>query len=193
MRSRHFWMGLASTVSVTCAIFVGCGGSSSDDSAVNTPDTGPDVTAMDAAPDTAKLDTGIVETGPEACSVDADLATLPVPDAALGDSGATAPECVSCVKSACPGLLPKCQMTCDCVTAFVSFEACVGMGTSVTTCATTILLNSDTGLMLQDVECALGCEASCGIATPTTDGGDGGDGAATSDGGDGGDGGDAAH
>ncbi len=184
MRSNHFWIGMASTVSVACAIFAGCGSSSSgpDTPAV---DSGADVTAMDAAPDTAKADTGIVDSGPEACAVDADLATLPVPDASLNDAGATAAGCVACVNQMCPTLLSKCQMSCGCVTAFVQFETCIGQpGAMLLTCASP-LLTGDTGLMTGDVTCALGCEPACGAATtPPTDGGDGGDGA-TADGDDG--------
>src|ERR1700733_16000754 len=65
MRSNHLWIGMASTVSVACAIFAGCGSSSSG---TDTPavDSGADGTAMDAAPD-VKADTSpIVDSGPEA-------------------------------------------------------------------------------------------------------------------------------
>ncbi len=186
MRSKHFFIGLASCVSVACAIFAGCSSSSSDDTAAPGPDSGPDVTAVDAAPDVAK-DSAPVDTGPEACAVDADLATLPVPDASLGDSGATAPECVACVKTMCPALLPKCQASCACVTAFVSFEQCIATGESLITCATSDLLNGNAGLGESDlIPCALGCETPCGVTNPTPDGGgDGSTDGAAADGDDG--------
>jgi hypothetical protein len=183
MRSNHFWIGMASTVSVACAIFAGCSSSSSSDDTAPPVDSGVDSTAADAAPD-VKADTGPVDTGPEACAVDADLSTLPVPDASIGDSGATAAECVACVKTACPTLLPTCQMTCGCVTAFVDFEQCIGSGMALIGCATSTLLGANTGITETQLACAFSCESECGIGGATTDAGDGGDGAA-SDGGDG--------
>jgi hypothetical protein len=171
MRSKHFFIGLASCVSVACAISTGCSSSSSDDSAAPPVDAGPDVTAMDAAPDVAKMDTGVVETGPEACAVDADLATLPVPDASIGDSGATAAECVSCVKVACPTLIATCQMSCECVTAFVDFEQCIGTGQALFGCATSTL--GGAGIGETQLACALSCEDECGVGGGGPDGGDG--------------------
>lgn len=177
MRSNHFWIGMASTVSVACAIFAGCSSSSSSDDTAPPVDSGVDSTAVDAAPD-VKPDTAIVDSAAEACPVDANLSTLPVPDASLGDAGATAAGCVACVKVACPNLLPKCQMTCGCVEAFVMFESCVGNGGQLISCAEP-LLTGDTGLMQNDVLCAADCLPECGQGTLPGDGGtDGGDGAA---------------
>ena len=177
MRSKHFWMGLASSVSVACAIFAGCGSSSSG-GGTEPADSGADVTALDATPDVAH-DSAIVDAPPEAeaCAVDADLATLSVPDASLGDSGATAPECVSCVKTACPTLIGKCQMSCGCVTAFVDFEQCIGTGMALIGCATSTLLGANTGIMESDLACALSCETECGVGGggPGDSGTDGGD------------------
>jgi hypothetical protein len=170
MRASQWVLGLATASAIVAAIASGCGGSSTGSTST---DSGTDATndvAHEAAPvDAAPPDTGPSDAASEACAVDADLSTIPVPDASLGDAGQTAAGCVTCVQAACPNLVSQCNASCACKTAFVAFEACVASGTSLQTCA--VALASSAGLPITDFACAVGCATPCGVALPAGDGG----------------------
>jgi hypothetical protein len=178
MRASQVLLGLATASAVVAAIATGCGGSSSGNTET---DSGTDATndvAHEAAPVEAAAETGPSDAASEACAVDADLSTIPVPDASLGDSGQTAAGCVTCVEAACPNLISQCNASCTCKTAFVTFEGCVAAGGSLTSCG--LALAQSAGLSITDVACAAGCATPCGVTLPGGDGGHeggGGDGA----------------
>jgi hypothetical protein len=125
------------------------------------PEAAPDV--MEAAVDAA-------------CVPDADITKLPVPDASIGDAGATAEGCFSCIEQACPTVIAQCNMSCACVAAFEAFDTCLAGGGGLLTCVGSNFVNVP-GISPQSFFCAAGCATPsiCGYSIPvTTDGGDGG-------------------
>ncbi|HEY8038577.1 MAG TPA: hypothetical protein VIF15_02235 [Polyangiaceae bacterium] len=180
MRASQWLLGLATASTILGAVASGCGGSSTDNGPT---DSGSDVT-LDVVSEPAVEAAAEASDAPdEACAVDADISTLPVPDASIGDSGKPVSGCVDCVKNACPNLIPKCNASCACKTAFVAFEACVGQGQSLLTCGGA-LVNAG-GLTIADVTCAAACTGPCGVTLPSEGGSEGGEGGGGDGGGDG--------
>jgi hypothetical protein len=121
---------------------VACGGSSSNPPANNGPGTDSGTTvdsnvADTNLPDTNVPDTNPADTGP-AC-VDADLTTLNVPDAAIGDSGYSTGTCLACAQTSCGPDLTACNNDCTCRDALVCvYQHCAadfGNTTQLATCA----------------------------------------------------------
>ena len=122
----HRWLLAFATASTAAATASGCGSTASSSGAT---DSGP----ADAVADLA------VETGPDAapdapapqdaaCAVDADIAALSVPDAALDDAGDTTAGCYACIQSGCGAELVICNADCTCKTDALTFLACVASG-----------------------------------------------------------------
>jgi hypothetical protein len=174
MRAMRIFLGFAATSAIGGAIATGCGSSSSP--AQQPPaDSGPGDVTMEAMPQPeAAAETGpeaAVEAGPDVCVPDANLSSLPVPDAALNEAGATAAGCIACLNTACPQLVAECNQNCACIAAFEQFDQCIGSpGGSLTAC-----LGDLTGLTATGVDasvtCAVGCAIQCGYTLPTGDGG----------------------
>jgi hypothetical protein len=192
MRSSQWLLGLATTSAIIAAVASGCGGSTSGGSPQ---DSGaPDVTAdhYEAAAPEAAAETGSMDAGPEACAVDANMASLMVPDASLGDAGATTSGCLTCIQTNCSSGVTACSADCACDTAVVGLLGCVASGASLVTCGTPLLTGGDpteTALLSCLAGPAFGgsgpgCLTECGYAGM----GDGG----KKEGGGGQDGGDAA-
>lgn len=169
MRASQWVLGLATASAMVAAIAVGCGGSTSGGNAT---DSGvADVTtekAVEAAVEAAS-EAG-VDAPPEACTSDVNITDLPIPDASIGETGATVAGCVSCVETACPSLPAVCDMTCGCPAAFIGFEQCLGAGGSILTCAGG--LAEGAGIPLTSLACAAACSPQCGLGTVI--GGEGG-------------------
>src|ERR1019366_4218808 len=105
---KRLWVGvLVVGLPTACALAIGCGGSSSDDSAANV-DSGSDVMQADTA--AADVVT-IIDAG--RCD-GASLNDLSLPDASLGDSGASTATCVACMKSSCASDITSCNSDCVC-------------------------------------------------------------------------------
>jgi hypothetical protein len=71
---------------------------------------------------------------PPSCLPDGGLLTLDVPDAAIGDSGATLPECYACFESTCPSQLEACNTDCICTKGLFGFLQCVAGGGTTVNC-----------------------------------------------------------
>lgn len=175
MRAMRLFLGFSAATAFVGAIAAGCGSSSSPSNPV---DSGAGDVTMEATPPVeAAAETGpdVVETGPSVCVPDATLATIPIPDAALNDSGATAAGCVACLNQACPMLVAQCNQNCACIAAFEAFANCIASGTSnFQICAVSDLANIGSTGVDASVTCAIGCVTACGQMLPSGDGGDGG-------------------
>jgi hypothetical protein len=181
---------LAGVAGVSMA--AGCG----DDSVANAPmDSGaPDQTTAD----TSSPDTGVeaapadADAGP-ACTTDADLTMLTLPDASLDDAGDTIASCIGCIMQNCATQVAACNSDCVCNVAVQKFIQCVAAGTDggALACGTKLALMSDSnGLTLG--ECVAGpkfagpppgCLDACGQSA-LNNGDGGGDSAAPEGGGD---------
>jgi hypothetical protein len=73
--------------------------------------------------------------GDGACVPDADLTSLSVPDAAIGDAGVTLADCYGCVVSHCQDQLAACDVDCACNSAVASMLPCMAAGTKLGECA----------------------------------------------------------
>jgi len=174
----HRWLlALAISSAMAAAIASGCGGMAT--SAGPTDSGAPDVTAertAEAAPEAAPEAAAPPEAGaPQdaACAVDADIAALTVPDAALGDSGVSTGGCYSCIQNGCSEELVLCNSDCTCKTDALTFLACVASGGDPATCGVPLLTGSIAGLGL--AECVggpatggsgAGCLQACGANPP---------------------------
>lgn len=189
MHAARWVLGLSATFSVFAAVAAGCGGGTSNSTPPADSGSGEDVTTDAAPAREAAVEAGpdVMEaTVPEAapmCVPDAQLMNLPVPDASLGDSGATAASCLSCFESSCPTIVAACNMDCACVAAYQQFGSCLATGAGLISCiGTSGLATSLPGVSLTDFACAAGCATptTCGFSftIPTGDGGSGDGGAA---------------
>jgi hypothetical protein len=184
MRASQWLLGGATAAAIVATIASGCGGSSSGGGG-SPQDASTDAT-YDAAVEAAKE--AAAETGPEAapvCVPDADITHLTIPDASLGDSGASTDGCYSCIQTSCGSQLASCNTDCTCNSAVQGFLECVASGTSPVTCATSHLAGGGTvGLPL--IACVAGsafpggsgpgCLHACGVSLPEGGLGDGGGG-----------------
>jgi hypothetical protein len=191
MNAARWVLGLSTSFAVCASVATGCGGNQTPATII---DSGASDVTTEAAVEAA------AETGPEAapeaavdaaCVPDANLSTLTLPDAAIGDSGGNEQACSSCFQGACSMLITMCDQTCACVSAFQAFLACATVNTDGTaglvTCAETSGLASVQGFNIMSAGCAIGCVNVCGVTLPSGDGG-GGDTGTTSDSGTAGDG-----
>ena len=191
--SRVTWLFSVPAILVAAgAVASGCGGDDSTPGA--SADAGRDVALVDQtappqdafmgadAPVDAPVDAGKPS---DACVPDdADLLSIQVPDAAIGDSGATAAECYQCTKDTCSSSLSACNADCSCKDTIVGLFTCLQMpNASPLTCAGGLLgagtLGQNLGICVE-----IGCAAKCGLpsiippkdagvdsATPPTDSG----------------------
>ena len=191
MNAARWVLGLSTSFAVCASVATGCGGNQTPATII---DSGASDVTTEAAVEAA------AETGPEAapeaavdaaCVPDANLLTLTLPDAAIGDSGGNEEACLSCVQASCSqanGLLATCNMSCTCVSEFESFLTCAQSNTSGLTgleaCGSGLL--SIPGISISQLACAAGCVNVCGVMLPGGDGG--GDTGTTGDSGTAGDG-----
>lgn len=175
MRAMRFFLGFAASSAFVGAIASGCGSSSSPSNPV---DSGSgDVTTEAMPPMEAAVETGpdVVEAGPDVCVPDAMLSSIPVPDASLNDSGATAAGCVMCIAqtAACQPLVTECNQNCACIAAFQMFSECLGSpGGSLFSCGQSLLSLGSIGIDAGTAGCIASCAIACGYTLPS--GGDGG-------------------
>jgi hypothetical protein len=78
-------------------------------------------------------DSGSVEDG--GCVPGASLASLPVPNAPIGDAGVTVAECNHCVVVNCQTQLAGCNADCTCNSAAAGILPCLAAGTKFGECA----------------------------------------------------------
>jgi hypothetical protein len=183
MRASHWLLGLATVGTVFGAVAAGCGGSSS--SGGGSPDSSTSDVTAEKAPEAAAEAEAAVEAAPP-CPIDGSITSFPVPDASLGDSGATTEGCVSCVTTSCPTVITACNANCACKEAFATFEQCVAAGGSIQTCAVALASDPDAGIGITQLGCAIPCASACGVTIPTGDGGGGEGGGGEGGGGEGG-------
>jgi hypothetical protein len=174
MRASQILLGLATATAMFAAVASGCGGSSNsgspNDSGAQDVTTDHVEAAVEAAPEAeAAADVAV-----EACvPVDADLTTLPVPDASVLDGGVSIAACVACVRASCASELEACNADCVCLDTIVG---CIGNGTGINlTCAGSSIL-SDPAVQGLGVCVESLCLSDCSPPKAGTDGGDGGDG-----------------
>jgi hypothetical protein len=171
MRASQWLLGLATTMAIAGAAASGCGGSSSSggtDSGAADVTTDHVEAAVEAAPEAAPMDSA-PETA--ACvAVDADLTTLPVPDASLADGGVNIATCVSCLRANCHSELEACNTDCVCIDTIVN---CVAGGAVSFSCIPSGAL-TDPALQSLGLCIETACASSCTPPKAPTDGGDGG-------------------
>jgi hypothetical protein len=183
MRATRWLLGLSTSFAVVACVASGC---SSGSTAAPAIDSG---AAQDVTTDVeveAAVEAAVESAAPEAavdaaCVPDANLSSLTVPDASIGDSGVDVAACLSCFESSCPMIVATCNQSCACVSAVQTFATCIGTpGSSLLSCASGLM--SIPGVGVTQLACALGCTTVCGVSLPTGDGGKGdgatGDGAA---------------
>ncbi len=137
MRASQWLLGLATTSAILGAVAAGCGGSPTSGTPVK--EAGADVSAdvaQEAATPEAATDSGA------ACDVTANLTSLAVPDASIGDSGASTDGCYACIQSTCSTQLSACNADCTCKTDVVTLLECLGTGGSVISCGETLYATS---------------------------------------------------
>ncbi len=159
MHARKWLLGLVAGGTTAVMAAAGCGNSSSS----NPPADSGSGQMTEAAAETGSADSA-VDTGVEAapCVPDADITMLMVPDAGIGDSGATVPACFACIQSLCGTQLSACSGDCACNSAVQQFAGCLGMASqTVMGCATQLVgASGATGLPL--VLCVAGSAAPGG-------------------------------
>jgi hypothetical protein len=179
MRKLHWLLGI--TAGCAAVGFVACGGSSSDNNNTDKPvtDSGAvtDATQQDAP--VTVVDAGadaIEDSAPPPCVNDADLSTITVPDAALGDAGASVGTCLACTKSSCGPEVQDCQDECECRAAISDFYGCLAAdGGSLFGCASGLAGGGGTpsGATAALGQCVLlGCSDECGLSFPKDGGKD---------------------
>jgi hypothetical protein len=202
------WVLAIAASSLAPAIAVGCGGTTSgsspadaataDATADQATAVGPEAASPEAPGEATSPEAASPEAAPEAasgappedasCALDANIATLSIPDAAIGDTGASTGGCLSCIQSRCGAEVAACDSDCTCKADVVAFLACVALGGSVTTCGLPLVSGSSAGFPL--AQCAggsalggagAGCVTVCGASglvsgMPTEGGTDGGSG-----------------
>ena len=167
--SSMYWVTLAVTgLSVTGIVASGCG----SDATTTPADAGNDIAVQDVTVlDTSKADAGVdapIDAPPEACAVDADLATASFPDAAIGGD-ASVGTCITCARTNCGSQIMSCDMDCSCKTTLGTFFGCVGGGMTPQKCAGPVLQNQaaqSLGLCVYS-----SCQNECGLAGMFKDGG----------------------
>jgi hypothetical protein len=182
MRASQWLLGLAAASStIVAAVAAGCGGSSNNGSPAK--DAAVDVKAdvVEAAPTVEASVDAAEET---ACEVDADISTLNVPDASIGDSGVSAEACYSCIQTTCGAALTACNTDCSCKSGALTLFQCLGTGGSIASCLAPLVSDitdpyvEELGACLLGSSSSLGtgagCVAQCG-ASGLLGGGDGGD------------------
>jgi hypothetical protein len=198
MRASQWLLGLATTSAIVAAVASGCGGSTNSGGPTDSGTS--DVTAdhTEAAAAEAAADTSPPQdTGSDACAIDASLTSIP--DAAIGDAGATTEGCFSCIEANCGSDLAACNADCTCKTDVATLIGCIASGASAVTCGSGVLGGNDTAATAL-LECIAGpllggsgpgCLTQCGFTLPSDGGGkEGGEGGGGEGGG--GDGGDGA-
>jgi hypothetical protein len=124
--------------------------------------------SVDASLD-APLD-GPLDATRDACTVDANLATVVLPDTALGGD-ASVDTCLACARASCPSYVATCDTECSCMSAVLGLFACRATGESLTNCSVSLL---GMGNAFALGECVISlCEGACG--TRNVSGQDGGD------------------
>lgn len=163
MRARHILLLLAVASCSVTGLLVACGGTADD---TVTPDAGSDVT-VDAPKDLGAPDV-VVDAGPPPCATDADLFTISVPDANIGDTGVSVQACATCLKTSCKSDITDCNAVCECKDAIISVYDCLGKGKALQTCGIQNFLGA--GQETQNIGVSiLGCASSkckdeCGLA-----------------------------
>jgi len=88
----------------------------------------------------------------DAC-VDANLTSLAVPNAPIGDAGVTVAECYTCVRNACQSELAACNQDCECNPAVASIPGCLATGNEkIGECAAVLQGNTLGGAVLGCLE-----------------------------------------
>jgi hypothetical protein len=143
------------------------------DAAADAPIGAPVDATVDASPDApidAQLDAGTdvtvdapsdVTSAPDA---GLDVCSLPdaaLPDAAIGNTGATTTSCLGCVGTTCASQAAACNGDCVCAADAIAVFACVASGQSALGCLTSVAGSSAfTALSLCVI---LDCHAQCGF------------------------------
>jgi hypothetical protein len=179
VRVTRWLLGIGTSLSVLGAVAAGCGGSTTGSSPAH--DSGTDVTteaateaAPEAAPEVAPDVAEAASDGP--CVPDANINNIAAPDAALGDAGATAAGCIACFEMYCQStLIAQCNKSCQCVSAFEGFGACLASGKSLTTCGGMFATGAGIPITPTELGCAIPCAqpSVCGVTFPTGDSGGG--------------------
>jgi hypothetical protein len=200
MRASQWLLGLATSFAIVATVASGCGGSTNGTTPLDSgaPDVTTDHVAEAATPEAAS-EAAPQDTGSDACAIDASLSDIP--DAAIGDAGATTETCFSCIQTNCGSELTACNADCTCKTDVATLITCIASGAGAETCGAGVLGGNDTAATAL-LECIAGpllggsgpgCLTQCGFTLPGDGGGHEGGEAGTAEGGtDGGDGGDGA-
>lgn len=181
MRAMRLFLGFSAASALVGAVASGCGSSSSpaapqDSGAgdVTTEATPQPEAAPEAAPETGP---DVVDSGPNVCVPETSVSSIPAPDAALNDAGATVASCMMCVaqSTGCSQLVAECNENCVCISAFEMFSHCLSSpGGSLFACAGTLQGLAASGIDASTTACVISCATACGYPAPSGDGGEGG-------------------
>jgi hypothetical protein len=173
MRSSQWLLGLATASSTIVAVVAaGCGGSSSN----GTP-------AKDAATDVttdvvveAGSEASVDATDESACTTDADITSLTIPDASIGDGGGSTDGCYACIQSTCGAQLTACNQDCTCKGDALTLFQCLASGQSTTACLGPLATGGFSDPAVLEIGLCLGgsaiggtgagCLAQCGVSIP---------------------------
>jgi hypothetical protein len=173
MKLRHWMLALSSCLMITGAVASGCGSTEPSGGITSFDAGGTDVATGDTSTRDVTSRDAPTEGSVNTCQKDADFTQIPVPDASIGDAGANAGVCVSCVRTTCQTEANACAADCDCNNAVLGFIACIGNGGAITTCGAVLLqLPQASQAMGQALAICVyqGCRQACGV--PDFDGGD---------------------
>jgi hypothetical protein len=87
---------------------------------------------------------------------------LDVPDAAIGDSGATIPGCYACFEVRCMSQFAACNADCACAKSLYGFSECVNAGGSALNCGAMFMMGSPNAALLANCA-ASNCQLQCGL------------------------------
>lgn len=174
----RLFLGFAAAAALVGAVASGCSSSSSSPAAAQ--DSGPGDVTMESMPQpeaAPEAEPDVLDAGPDVCVPDTSVSSIPVPDAALNDAGATAAGCMMCVAQSpsCSQLVAECNENCVCIALFGMFSQCLSSpGGSLFACTATLQGLAASGIDAGTAGCVIGCATACGYVPPSGDGGEGG-------------------
>jgi len=155
---KRLWLGALLIGFPSACLFGGGCSSSSSDGSTPTPDAAQDVTQTD----TATAD--VVQIIDAARCDDANIGDLSLPDASLGDSGASIGTCLSCTKASCSTQVTACNASCQCKNDIDDALGCVAAkGGLNASCIGGLLSGGDPSATNLGQCIVAACKTECGL------------------------------
>jgi hypothetical protein len=116
-----------------------------------------------SVPETSADASAEADAVPLYCLIDADISNLQLPDAALGEAGASVAGCYACIQNACGTQIQACAGDCSCKETVVSFVECIGLGGAITNCLSKLSTTDPATISFSTCLITSGCNAACGV------------------------------